>query len=127
VFLGLVIWYYYVGVQGNIKMFRKIVNILMVIAMILIFIAPIYYMIFWTLEINELTDGMFDGFIGSDSEDGDVASWGPGAGWILTFVCFTLIIFTLMYTKQGCEEVKTMTAQMSPTNVKQSPPQYRKI
>lgn len=125
VFLGLLIWYYYVGIQANIRMFKKILNTLMIIAMIFILVAPFYYMVAWTQEIDRASSGTFDSFIGSEEEDGDVTSWGPGVGWILGFGCFILIFFTLIYTKHGCDEIRGLAPQMSPMDLKENLQQHR--
>ncbi|ODS40615.1 MAG: hypothetical protein A7315_08060 [Candidatus Altiarchaeales archaeon WOR_SM1_79] len=116
VFLGLLIWFYYADIHGNIKLFKNILQISMIIAMILILVAPIYYMVAWTQEIDRVSNGTFDTFIGSEEEEGDNTSWGPGVGWILAFGCFILILVTFIHAKKGCEELRRIAPQMLPTN-----------
>jgi hypothetical protein len=108
VFLGIMIWLFYSGILGNIRMFNFLLHLLPVFALIFILVAAIYYAIAWPVEMGESSDGRFDTFIGSSRQDGIDRSWGPGMGWILTFACFLLISFTLIFTIQGFKEIKAL-------------------
>lgn len=114
VLLGLLIWFYYNNIHENIKMFKNILLLLVFIAMLLVLIAPIYYMVAWTEAMDDASDGLHDSFIGSEEIYGNDTTWGPGIGWILAFVCFILILVTFIYVKLSEEVPREIIPQISP-------------
>jgi hypothetical protein len=125
----------------------KILGILFaLLALIVILIAPLYYAGAWSDEVkNEFKDidtevpgltevyedNYDDSFSGSESFSDTIgysyyyeidvtgeSKWGPGLGWILSFLCIVFILITLILIKVGGDQAQRM-AVTTPL-----PPQY---
>jgi hypothetical protein len=114
----------------------KILGILFaLVALIVVLIAPLFYAGAWPDEMkneleegatdnpqySEILKGIYDGsFAGSDTfsdtieysyYDIDIngeSNWGPGIGWILSFLCIVFILITLTLIKVGGDQAQRM-------------------
>ncbi|MBU2565609.1 MAG: zinc-ribbon domain-containing protein [Candidatus Thermoplasmatota archaeon] len=86
---------------GNIEKPYKVGVILLIITIILVAVAPIYFVFALPQAIIKDTQDVggsspIDSFIGSKEVDGIKTSWGPGYAWYLTIIAFIFLIFTLI-------------------------------
>lgn len=91
----------------------KIGAALLVVGFILMIVAPLFMMISYpdaylddvydgdTDNLPEDQDTPADSFFGSEEENGDEMSWGPGMGWYLSFVGSILLLISLILVALG--------------------------
>ena len=117
------------------KMSNKLGTILVLIALILTVLAPIYMMFALPAAFDEdmgdtggegAASGMGESFFGSEKSETDLGSagsmtteytWGGGTGWIMAFIAFILLIVALIMV------VKSTTPEPAPMAPAQPAPQ----
>jgi hypothetical protein len=111
-----------IEMAGFMKKFKNLAVMFAFVALMLVLIAPIYYLFAWPNAIEAedeesgFSRGIYDGTFGglgscTETEEYDSSevvviydfSWGPGIGWIYAFICLVPMSLTMLLAELGGE------------------------
>jgi len=114
---------------GNVGKMYKVGVVFLIITMILVAVAPIYFMFALPQAIIKDTQDIrgsspIDSFIGSKDVEGIKTSWGPGYAWYLTSIAFIFLILTLIVTLLGKKRVHVFLKKGGRKQKEEMPEEY---